>query len=79
MAELTPRERQVLAKVAVGKTNPEIGREMGISLSTVKIHVSNLLVKLEARNRMEAAMKGLLGAIPEEETIKEIVRNRGRW
>jgi len=78
MAGLTPRDKQILAKVVVGKTNLEIAEQLGLAESTVKEHVSRLFIKLEVRNRVEAAMKGLLGAIPEEETIKEIVRNR-RW
>jgi len=78
MAGLTPRDEQILAKVVVGKTNPEIAEQLGITEGTVKGHVSRIFIKLEVRNRVEAAMKGLLGAIPEEETIKEIVRNK-RW
>ena len=52
---LTPREREVLAMVAEGKTNREIGDALFISESTAGVHVSNILGKLGATNRVEAA------------------------
>lgn len=73
MAELTQKEKQVLAKVAVGKTNAEIGREMGISVSTVKVHVSSLLPKLACRNRVKLAVKAIHGFIPSEDTVKGLI------
>lgn len=53
---LTDREEQVLAALALGLTNAEIGDELHISLSTVKSHVNTLLTKLAARNRVELAI-----------------------
>lgn len=53
--ELTPREREVLAMVAEGKTNREIGAELFISESTAGVHVSNILAKLGVGSRTEAA------------------------
>jgi len=53
---LTEREEEVLLTVAHGRTNAEIGDELHISLSTVKAHLSSLMTKLEARNRVELAM-----------------------
>jgi DNA-binding NarL/FixJ family response regulator len=53
---LTPREEDVLATVARGLTNTEIANELFISLSTTKTHVANLMIKLDARNRVELAM-----------------------
>jgi DNA-binding NarL/FixJ family response regulator len=53
---LTEREEQVLATVAVGRTNAEIADELHISLSTVKTHLASLMTKLRARNRVELAM-----------------------
>lgn len=53
---LTDREEEVLVAVARGLTNAEIGRELHISLSTVKAHLSSLMTKLDARNRVELAM-----------------------
>jgi len=53
---LTDREEEVLLTVARGRTNAEIAEELHISLSTVKAHLSSLMTKLEARNRVELAM-----------------------
>ena len=49
--ELTPREREVLAMVAEGKTNREIGAALFISESTAGVHVSNILGKLGVSSR----------------------------
>lgn len=52
---LTPREEEILALVARGRTNGEIGRQLFISTKTVSVHVSNILGKLGAAGRTEAA------------------------
>jgi len=52
---LTQREVEVLRLVAAGKSNPEIGEELFISPRTVTTHVSNILNKINAVNRAEAA------------------------
>jgi DNA-binding NarL/FixJ family response regulator len=63
---LTPRETEVLALVAEGRTNGEIGRQLFISTKTVSVHVSNILAKLGATGRTEAAAvarrRGLIGS-----------------
>jgi DNA-binding NarL/FixJ family response regulator len=53
---LTEREEQILAAVARGRTNSEIAAEFHITLSTVKTHITSLMTKLGARNRVEIAM-----------------------
>ena len=53
---LTRREEEVLIPVAQGWTNEEIADDLHISLSTVKTHLSSLMRKLNARNRVEIAM-----------------------
>ncbi|MEU7904473.1 response regulator transcription factor [Actinoplanes sp. NPDC049118] len=53
---LTDREEQVLAAVASGRTNNEIAAELFITLSTVKTHITSLMTKIPARNRVEIAM-----------------------
>lgn len=53
---LTDREEEVLRTVAQGLTNAEIAAQLHISLSTVKAHLSSLMTKLDARNRVELAM-----------------------
>ena len=52
---LTPRETEILALVAAGRTNGEIGKQLFISTKTVTVHVSNILGKLGAAGRTEAA------------------------
>ncbi len=53
---LTDREEEGLAAVARGRTNHEIAGELYITLSTVKSHITSLMTKLGARNRVEIAM-----------------------
>lgn len=54
--ELSDRERDVLALLGEGASNATIGRTLSISESTVKGHVTRLLVKLGVRNRVQAAL-----------------------
>lgn len=51
---LTPREAEILALVAQGRSNREIGTQLYISAKTVSVHVSNILAKLGAAGRTEA-------------------------
>ena len=52
---LSPREREVLALIAQGRTNREIGERLFISQKTVGVHVGNILSKLDVSGRVEAA------------------------
>lgn len=54
--DLTDRELEVLNKLGLGLNNKEIARELYISEGTVKNHVSNLISKLELRDRTQAAI-----------------------
>lgn len=52
---LTPAEWRVLEQVRAGDSNPEIARRLGIALPTVKMHVSNMLAKLDLPDRQALA------------------------
>ncbi|GGJ69557.1 LuxR C-terminal-related transcriptional regulator [Deinococcus aquiradiocola] len=54
--DLTPRERQILEGVAGGRSNKEIGRDLDLTEKTVKHYMTNILQKLQVRNRVEAAL-----------------------
>ncbi|MFC3039747.1 response regulator [Virgibacillus xinjiangensis] len=54
--QLTDREMEILKHVAQGKTNQEIADELYIALKTVKVHVSNILGKLEVQDRTQAVI-----------------------
>ncbi len=61
---LTRREVQILTHLALGLSNREISRTLGISLETVKEHVQNVLRKLKASDRTEAAVWALHKGVP---------------
>jgi DNA-binding NarL/FixJ family response regulator len=54
---LTAREEEGLAAAAQGRTMSEIAADLHISLSTAKSHLASLMRKLDARNRVEIAMR----------------------
>ena len=56
LADLTPKEREVLCFIAEGDPNKVIARKLAISEGTVKVHVKKLLKKLDVRSRVEAAV-----------------------
>jgi DNA-binding NarL/FixJ family response regulator len=55
LARLSPQEERILALVAQGRTNGQIGTELGLAEKTVKNYVSSILAKLEVARRAEAA------------------------
>jgi NarL family two-component system response regulator LiaR len=56
---LTPREHEVLAELARGRSNAEIARSLRLGRETVKTHVSSILAKLGLADRTQAAIFGL--------------------
>ena len=56
VGSLTAREREVAMAVAQGRSNAEVAAELYMSVATVKAHVSRVLVKLEAVNRVQIAI-----------------------
>ena len=56
IADLTSREEEILSQVSVGSTNKEIARKLNISDKTVKYYMTNILQKLQVRNRVEAVI-----------------------
>lgn len=56
MGQLTPREREILDCLTRGKSNKAIAQELAISVDTVKLHVRNVLTKLNLSSRVQAAV-----------------------
>ena len=56
LATLSPREYDVVLAVAQGRTNAEIGRDLFMSVATVKAHISHILTKLDLDNRTQIAL-----------------------
>jgi DNA-binding NarL/FixJ family response regulator len=62
-AGVTSREAAILRLVAAGYSNKEIARHLGISPGTVKNHISDVLRKLDARDRTHAVLKAIAGHV----------------
>ncbi|MGZ8690884.1 MAG: response regulator [Aeromicrobium sp.] len=64
--QLTTRERQILSLMTSGATNPEIARRLDLRPKTVRNHVSNVLVKLQARDRADAILQAKAARLTSE-------------
>lgn len=75
-ARLTAAENRVLTHVSRAKTNKEIASALGISPATVKRHVEKILTKLQLRNRVEAAIYGvMINGCPRRPRANGVIRN----
>jgi DNA-binding NarL/FixJ family response regulator len=64
--ELTAREHEVFRLIAAGRSNGEIGRELHISETTVKTHVTHILQKLDLRDRVQLVVLAYQAGLLEE-------------
>lgn len=72
LSELTPRELEVLMRIAQGRSNHEIASELMISEPTVRTHIANILSKLHLADRTQAAIYALQKRlVPLNEALEE--------
>ena len=60
---LTPRELEVLRALATGMSTDEAAAHLGITVHTMRTHLKNLMIKLEARSKLEAVLVALRGGL----------------
>jgi FixJ family two-component response regulator len=70
MAQLSPRERQVLEAIAAGRPNKLIAYDLGISVRTVAVHRAHMLDRLGVRNIAEAIRIAVMAAVAEFSLLK---------
>jgi DNA-binding CsgD family transcriptional regulator len=64
-ADLTPREREILALLGSGRSNDEIGEILYVSGKTVSVHITNIKAKLGASSRVEIALYAIESGVAE--------------
>jgi DNA-binding NarL/FixJ family response regulator len=74
MANLTTRQRAIIALVAQGKTNEEIAEALGLSRRTVDTHMTNAMAALDAPNRAAAAVLAIHGQEIDLNKIVQAIR-----
>jgi len=68
---LTARELEILQRVAVGKTNIDIGRQLHLSVGTVRSHVNNILRKTDLDNRTQAAYFAFKRGLLDQKSVED--------
>jgi DNA-binding NarL/FixJ family response regulator len=71
---LTPREREVLARLVYGESTPSMARSMGVRLSTLRTHIDSVLIKLGVHSRLEAVAYAVREGIIEVRGSREAER-----
>ncbi len=64
--DLTEREREILGMIAKGQSNVEISNSLGVSLKTVRNHVSNIFSKMQVADRVQAALRARAAGLGDE-------------
>jgi len=71
---LTPREREVLARLVYGESTTSMARSMGVRLSTLRTHIDSVLIKLGVHSRLEAVAYAVREGIIEVRGSREAER-----
>lgn len=69
LSSLTPRELEILGYLAAGHSNKVIARHLDLAESTIKVHVQNILRKLNLSSRVQAAVYAVQHKVPQPEGI----------
>ena len=69
LSSLTPREMEILGYLAAGHSNKVIARHLDLAESTIKVHVQNILRKLNLGSRVQAAVYAVQHKVPQPEGI----------
>ncbi len=71
---LTPREREVLARLVYGESTPSMARSMGVRMSTLRTHIDSVLIKLGVHSRLEAVAYAVREGIIEVRSSRDMGR-----
>ena len=69
LSTLTPREMEILGYLAAGHSNKVIARHLELAESTIKVHVQNILRKLNLSSRVQAAVYAVQHKVPQPEGV----------
>jgi two-component system nitrate/nitrite response regulator NarL len=73
---LTPRELEIIAKIAGGRSNKEVGEEFSISERTVKHHLTNIFTKLGVSSRLQLALFAVNHQLKGEQSSSLVLQQR---